>query len=100
MAADVTMVAAAAAPPLDSDHCQPIVSCDQMAAPKPRKMLRQQASDTRLARTCPAASAANPQSPALASRAAIPPRITSAVRARERGRSSISAIRSPANSSP
>ena len=71
-----------------------------MAPPKPRKTAAQQASEARLARTCAAASGAHPHSPASASRATIPPRITSAVRDRDRGRSPISEIRSSVNSSP
>jgi len=83
-----------------ADHCQPIVSWDQIAAPKPRKTAAQQPSAVRLARTCADASSVHPQSPAAASRATIPPRTTSAVRVRDRGRSRISAISSSVNSSP
>ena len=71
-----------------------------MAPPKPRKTATQQASEARLARACGAASGAQPHSPASASRARIPPRITSAVRDRDRGRSAMSQIRSSVNSSP
>jgi hypothetical protein len=71
-----------------------------MAVPTPVKIATQQPSEVRLARTCAEASSAHPQSPAVASRATIPPRATSAVRVHDRGRSEISAIRSSANSSP
>ena len=71
-----------------------------MAAPKPAKIAAQQPSEVRLARTCAEASSVHPQNPAAASRATIPPRTTSAVRVRDRGRSQISAISSSANSSP
>ena len=100
MAADISTMAAAVAAVSGSDHCQPIVSCDHMAAPKLRKIATQQPSEVRLARTCAEASSVQPHSPAAVSRATIPPRTTSAVRVRERGRSETSAIRSSANSSP
>ena len=99
IAPDITNVATVPAVS-GSDHCQPMVSCDQMAPPMPTKTAAQQASEARLARTCAAASGAHPHSPASASRATIPPRITSAVRDRDRGRSSMSEIRSSVNSSP
>ena len=76
-----------------------------MAPPKPRKTAAQQASEARLARAwlaraCGAAPGAQPHSPASASRATIPPRITSAVRHHDRGRSPMSEISSSVNSSP
>ncbi len=99
IAADITNVATAAAVS-GADHCQPMVSCDHMAPPKPRKTAAQQASEARLARTRGAAPGAQPHSPASASRATIPPRITSAIRDRTLGRSAMSQIRSSVNSSP
>jgi hypothetical protein len=100
MAADITTTATVVAVVSGLDHCQPIVSCDQMAAPKPAKTAVQQPSAVRLARIWENASSVHPQSPAAASRATIPPRATSAVRAGDRGRSEISAISSSANSAP
>jgi len=100
MAADITTVAAMVAAVPGSDHCQPMMSCDHSAVPKMRKTVTQQASDTRLARACPDASGPHPHNPALASRATMPPRATSAVRAHDPGRSEISEISSSVNSSP
>ena len=100
MAADITVMATVVAAASGSDHCQPTVSCDHMAAPKPAKIAAHHPSEVKLARTCAEASSGHPQNPAAASRATIPARITSAVRVRDRGRSQISAISSSANSSP
>ena len=103
IAPDITTVATEAAVS-GADHCQPMVSCDQMAPPKPRKTAMQQASEARLARArFPARSVpsgAKPHRPASVSLAAIAPRITSAVRAGDLGRSVRSAISSSVNSSP
>jgi hypothetical protein len=51
IAADSMTIATVVARASGADHCQPMVSCDQMSAPKPRKTAVQQASDTRLALT-------------------------------------------------
>ena len=83
-----------------ADHCQPMVSWDHRAPPTPRKTAAQQVSEARLARTRAWAPGAHPHSPASTSRATIAPRITSAVRAPDRGRSLMSEIRSSVNSSP
>jgi hypothetical protein len=56
MAADIITMATVVAAVSGSDHCQPIVSCDHMAAPKSTKIATQQPSETRLARTCAGAS--------------------------------------------
>ena len=103
IAPDITTVATTAAVS-GTDHCQPIVSCDHMAPPKPRKTAAQQASEARLARArFPARSVpsgAKPHRPASVSLATIPPRTTSAVRAGDLGRSARSAISSSVNSAP
>ena len=44
MAIDMTTIATVVAPVSGSDHCQPMVSCDHVAAPKPRKIVTQQTS--------------------------------------------------------
>jgi hypothetical protein len=91
-------------------HCQAMVSCDHIAAPKQRKTARQPPSETRLAVTWRSAASdsglaapdrsGKPHRPADAKRASIPPRMMSRVRATERGRSVRSQRRSSANSSP
>jgi uncharacterized protein YbjT (DUF2867 family) len=100
MAADITTMATVVAALSGADHCQPTVSCDHMAALRLTKTAAQQPSAVRLAGTCADASSVLPTSPAAASRAMIPPRITSAVRDFDRGRSVMSATSSSANSSP
>jgi hypothetical protein len=83
-----------------SDHCQPMVNCDQMAMPNARKTPNAQPSDAKLARTWSPGSIAWPVSPALVSLAVSPLQATSALRRNERGRSQISAVSSSVNSSP
>ncbi len=108
IAADIASMAAVTPVVRGADHCQPVVSWDHMAPPTPAKTAAQQPSEARLALVrlalarCVPGAGTRPASdrPASPSRAAIPPRITSAVRDRDRGRSSMSATRSSANSSP
>ena len=72
-----------------------------MAPPKAGKTATQQASEARLARAWAAGGLGRAAAqPGSASRATSPPRITSAVRDRDRGRSAMSQIRSSVNSSP
>ncbi len=51
MAADISTMATVVAAASGADHCQPIVSCDHIAAPNPRNTAAQQPNATRLTRT-------------------------------------------------
>jgi hypothetical protein len=93
-------------------HTHALSSCDHWAAPTTRKTALAAAIEARLAVACrflavansapsPAGAASGkPARPASARRAMIPPRATSRARSTDRGRSSMSAMSSSANSSP